>query len=154
MYLKLSSRGFTLIELLVVIAIIGILASVVLASLNSARANARDAVRLSDMQQISKAMELYFLDIGRYPGETWCDSSRGSVAAACSAATGDNWSVTSGIYAALVPNYIPILPVDPLNSATFFYVYEPESSDDYCISAALERGGRFRITNGPGAPNC
>jgi prepilin-type N-terminal cleavage/methylation domain-containing protein len=60
-------RGFTLIELLVVIAIIGLLASVVMASLNSARAKARDVRRLSDMQTIQKALELYYDKYGRYP---------------------------------------------------------------------------------------
>ncbi len=65
---KNKAKGFTLIELLVVIAIIGILSSVVLASLNSARAKARDARRLSDLHQIRNALELYASDNnGAYP---------------------------------------------------------------------------------------
>lgn len=53
-------RGFTLIELLVVIAIIGILSSVVLASLNGARKKGRDARRISDVKQIQLALEMYY----------------------------------------------------------------------------------------------
>lgn len=62
-----KNRGFTLIELLVVIAIIGILSSVVLASLNSARVKSRDARRLSDMHQMEVALEFYSNSFGRYP---------------------------------------------------------------------------------------
>lgn len=62
-----QSDGFTLIELLVVIAIIGLLASIIFASLASARVKARDARRVSDLQQIQRALELYYADNGTYP---------------------------------------------------------------------------------------
>lgn len=64
-----SQKGFTLIELLVVIAIIGILASVVLASLESARAAARDAVVVSDIRNLQTALEMFrnAESQGRYP---------------------------------------------------------------------------------------
>ncbi len=56
-----------MIELLVVIAIIGILAAVVLVSLNSARMKSRDARRLADVRQVMTALELYYNDNGGYP---------------------------------------------------------------------------------------
>ncbi len=63
-----NKKGFTLIELLVVVSIISLLASVVLASVNSARSKGRDARRLEDLQQIRNALELYANDHnGSYP---------------------------------------------------------------------------------------
>lgn len=62
--------GFTLIELLVVIAIIGLLSSVVLASLTVARQKARDAKRVAEMDSISKALELYYTEANSYPPTT------------------------------------------------------------------------------------
>src|SRR4030066_73924 len=55
---SIKNKGFTLIELLVVIAIIGILSSVVLASLSTAREKSRDAKRISDIGQIQLGIDL------------------------------------------------------------------------------------------------
>lgn len=63
-----KKKGFTLIELLVVIAIIGILSSVVLASLNIAREKAKDSAIKSDMETIRVQAELYYGDNGNSYG--------------------------------------------------------------------------------------
>ncbi len=55
-----TQRGFTLIELLVVIAIIGILSSVVLVSLNSARTKGNDAAVQSDFNSIQTEAEIFY----------------------------------------------------------------------------------------------
>jgi prepilin-type N-terminal cleavage/methylation domain-containing protein len=62
-----ANKGFTLIELLVVIAIIGLLASVVLVSLNNSRAKSRDARRLADVRQAVTALNLYYNDFNGFP---------------------------------------------------------------------------------------
>jgi prepilin-type N-terminal cleavage/methylation domain-containing protein len=63
----MKKKGFTLIELLVVVAIIGLLATMSIVALNSARARARDAKRVADIKQIQTALELYYNDKGVYP---------------------------------------------------------------------------------------
>lgn len=56
---KKSRAGFTLIELLVVIAVVGLLSGIVFQSLQSARLKSQNATRLSDVDQIDKALQLY-----------------------------------------------------------------------------------------------
>lgn len=64
---KKLQAGFTLIELLVVITIIGLLSSVVLASLNTARQKARIARAQSDLKQLQLAFEMFLDDRNEYP---------------------------------------------------------------------------------------
>jgi prepilin-type N-terminal cleavage/methylation domain-containing protein len=60
--------GFTLIELLVVIAIIGILASIVIASMNTARQQALVAKAKGELHQIRLAIEMLAIHTGQWPG--------------------------------------------------------------------------------------
>lgn len=108
---KKSTQGFTLIELLVVIAIIGILSSVVLSSLNSARAKARDTKRKQDTVQVRIALELYFDDNRRYP-LAYPGAWSGVSTVPCGPANAGT-SGSDPYIAGLTPTYMPTLPVDP-----------------------------------------
>ncbi|MDB5237438.1 MAG: hypothetical protein JWL88_540 [Parcubacteria group bacterium] len=57
---SISTKGFTLIELLVVIAIIGVLSSIVLSSLNTARNKGNDAAIKSNLEQARAQAELFY----------------------------------------------------------------------------------------------
>ncbi len=60
-------KGFTLLELLIVIAIIGIIASVIFASVSSARAGGRDTKKITELKSVVNALNLYFSANGYYP---------------------------------------------------------------------------------------
>lgn len=117
-----KQAGFTLIELLVVIAIIALLASVVISSLQSARKKARDAQRMSDIQQIQKAIELYKLDNGHAPyiDEGVCYVGAAEVLCAITEFStllgADDWALLED---ELAPTYIASLPKDPCGDACF-----------------------------------
>jgi len=120
-----KSKGFTLIELLVVIAIIGILSSVVLASLNSAREKSRDAKRVSDIKQLQLALELYFDSNSAYP-------------------------TTLAALASSTPAYIPSVPADPLGGAYSYAALQGSSSTaclNYHLGATLENSSHSALSS-------
>ncbi|KND48260.1 MAG: hypothetical protein AB199_04385 [Parcubacteria bacterium C7867-004] len=81
-----QQRGFTLIELLVVIAIIGMLSSIVLASLNTARLKAADAAVRTQARQLKLFLEFEYSETGSYTnikqytslGDLWLPGAPGS----------------------------------------------------------------------------
>lgn len=114
---------------MVVIAIIGVLASIVLASLNNARRKSRDARRITDLKQIQLALELYFDGQGSaYPAaNTTCDATTNAY----------------NLQALATNGYIPTVPRDPLSSGTtpVCYKYATPSSGNittYHLGATLE----------------
>jgi len=118
------TAGFTLIELLVVIAIIGILASVVLASLNTARRKSRDARRVADIKQIQLALELYF-----------------------DAAVGGSVNYPATL-SALAPTYLPNVPDEPLGTPYNF----TSCVTAYHLAAALEESTNPALNSDRDAP--
>lgn len=132
MYTHKHTRGFTLIELLVVIAIIGVLSSVVLASLNTARQKSRDAKRQSDVKQLQLALQLYFDTNGAYPSSTNCGAANGVAVSGAS----------QECLAALVSGtFIASIPTDPLASQSYQYRSDTTGTNNatrYCVGANLE----------------
>jgi prepilin-type N-terminal cleavage/methylation domain-containing protein len=124
------SKGFTLIELLVVIAIIGILSSVVLASMNSARKKSRDSRRQQDLKGLATALELSFDQAGAYPLATTAGGTR------IIPATGP---VTGSVLNALVTgSFLSQLQDDPLPTASNYYYMSDASGTSYCLAAKME----------------
>ncbi len=160
---KINRRGgFTLIELLVVVAIIGLLSSVVLASLNTARAKGRDAKRVSELKQVQLALEYYYDKYGYYPSApNWGNNS-------CVLWYGWSW------YDVLQPlrdeGFMSTLPTDPLNlssSQVFCYGYTTVdwnhenlqcagvqmSAYKYVLEFSAETTVNFPVRGGPGGSN-
>ncbi len=124
-----NKKGFTLIELLVVIAIIGLLSTLAVIALGSAREKSRDAKRLSDLKQVQTALELYYTDNSEYPdgtGITLGDSTH-----ACLDDSG--FAATCGTDA-----YMADVPTDPISSETYSYTVSGTNNDSYTITAELE----------------
>ena len=134
-------KGFTLIELLVVIAIIALLSALSVVALNSARAKARDARRVSDIKQIRTALEMYFDQNMAYPAAPSGTSTLGVAASsACLNSTGWQASGCTGTV------YMQNVPDDPQYPNKIYTYSVGTGSSTYAISYVLENGGAKTAT--------
>src|SRR4030042_6531047 len=120
-----SERGFTLIELLVVIAIIGLLSTLAVVSLNSAREKSRDAKRVSDIKQIQTALEMYYNDKNANPIKTTAVNLGETTPATLTlSSAGFAATAVSPIYMAKVPDN----PTPPASTAKDNYSYVTDAT--------------------------
>ncbi len=111
-------QGFTLIELMVTIGIIAILSAVLFASYNSAREQARDKLRMSDLKEMQVALELYKAQHGRYPA-AGCGASLYSGPGDVPTVNSSNFTkceqyiVGHAAGISFTPDFIDVLPRDP-----------------------------------------
>lgn len=161
-----DQKGFTLIELLVVIAIIGLLSTLAVVALNSARQKSRDTKRVADVKQIQTALELYYADNNGYPvAATPLVLGTGNNVALCGTAAG--WTAEGGCGAATT--YMGLVPkaptpadnasgitecTDTAGSATNVYSYSAATSTTYTISFCLGGGvGDLKAGKRSATPN-
>lgn len=114
-------QGFTLIEILVAATIIAVLSAIGVSSYSSVNRRSRDAKRISDLEQVRSALEMYRTDNGFYPD------------------TGTGFKSLSDLESSLVSAYMPSVPVDPKGDP---YWYSPLGAAapyyNYCVCAKLE----------------
>lgn len=137
MDLKISdTKGFTVIEIMVVISILLVLTTSVIMVINPERERkkARDSVRLTDMQVLSRAIEEYILDKGNPPDVTDVTRTSNSLPAGNS---GSFETSTNGWIDANLSDYMVKLPSDPINTGTSVYTYR-RSDNTYEINCVLE----------------
>lgn len=133
-----KNKGFTLIELLVVISIIGVLSTLGMVAFKSARKRARNVARISNLEQLAKALDVYYDDNGRYLGD---EDGRVYLEINCYAGAKDNLNPGEGYWSELRPylsNLDSLCIGDPSGTSAGYLYYFSYNDQSYIVYTALE----------------
>ena len=128
--------GFTIVELLIVIVVIAILAAISVVAYTGVQTRARDSARTDSIAKIKKALELYKIDHGRYPGAT---ANPGWLGWEASNDTSGSFMEYLAPYG-LSGNSV----VDPTNDTTYrYYYYRYGAGGGGTAGCDVSRGGFY-----------
>src|SRR3989338_5642573 len=177
-----SGMGFTLVELLVVIAILAVLTTAVVLILNPAQliAQGRDSTRISDLAALNSSLALYLADASS-PDLGTCTSTAGRATIGSGTSSTlpfvvatTTWAGSSATSTVGTSGWVDVdftsisagsplskLPMDPVNSAVYFYAYAcNDTLKTYEINANMEStkysnggGGDVEINTKDGGDN-
>ncbi len=141
--------GFTLIELLVVIAIIGLLSTLAVVALNSARQRSRDAKRVSDISQIQTAFELAFSEVGNYPTASGLVLGGTSSKVFCNVGNAPTFQATASGCSTV---YMGLVPSNPSPNGADYVYTSATASGLYSLTFTLE-GATGQLAAGANCAN-
>lgn len=156
-----GDKSFTLIELLVVIAIIGLLASIVLVALGNMKGKARDAVRKQDFDSLRTALEMYYLQYGKYPYSSVAELDKWVATTGCGNSCYSSSTMTKFLQDLVDAGLFSRTPRDPINDGfNYSYVYSnwsmPDSKNPGCTNSNQQYllVTMLEKTQSPGDPDC
>lgn len=133
---KTKLAGFTIVELLIVIVVIAILAAISVVAYTGVQTRARDSARTDSIAKIKKALELYKIDHGRYPGATANPGSAG-------------WESSADVSGTFLEQLAEYgfeggAPVDPISDATYsIWYYRYAAGGSTGTGCDISKGGFY-----------
>ena len=146
---KINRESFTLIELLVVIAVISLVGAIVLVSLTAAKARARDAHRMIEINQFLKVLTICFAEQGDYPDsdldpgldEIWDAHGTGwKYGSSCGPCHGNFENAIRPCTTAEVKD-----PINEGELAYYYFYFEPDATTYNGVPISDECKGRYAL---------
>lgn len=128
MTLLKNKYGFTLLELMIIIVILGVLAALISGNFITSLKKGRDARRKADLQQIQKALEMYYEDNKEYP-EAGGEDGELDITASGTLCHPEGCDTKTYMYK---------IPIESKTGCQYLYVHEDSDGEGYSLYSTIE----------------